>query len=54
MQVSAAMLGAAFLPSAAGFLAEQMSLEVVTKAAVGMAIGLLLVHEMVLRGRAQE
>ena len=53
MQVSAAMLGAAFLPSAAGFLAEQMSLEVVTKAAVGMAIGLLLVHEMVLRGKEE-
>ena len=53
MQVSAAMIGAAALPSVAGFLAEQMSLEVITKAAVGMAVGVLLVHEVVLRGTAR-
>jgi fucose permease len=48
MQVSAAMLGAAALPSVAGFLAERSGLEVVTKAAVGMAMGLVVVHEVVL------
>jgi fucose permease len=51
MQVSAAMLGAAALPSLAGFLAERMSLEVVGKTAVGMAACLFLLHEFVLRTR---
>jgi fucose permease len=50
MQVSAAMLGAAALPSVAGLLADRLSLEVVTKAAVGMALSLLVVYEVVLRG----
>jgi fucose permease len=49
MQVSAAMLGAAALPSLAGLLAEQSSLEIVAKTTVGMAAVLVLMHELVLR-----
>ena len=51
MQVSAAMIGAAALPSLAGFLAERMTLEVIGKTAIGMAACLFLVHEFVLRTR---
>jgi fucose permease len=44
-QVSAAMLGAAVFPSACGWLAQSRGLEMVTVATVGMAAGLLVIHE---------
>lgn len=44
-QVSAAMLGAAALPSLSGFLAERLGLGAVATAAVAMATVLFLVHE---------
>ncbi len=48
-QVSAAMVGAAVLPSACGWLAQSMGLEVVAVATVSMAAGLLVLHEALLR-----
>ena len=48
-QVSAAMVGAAALPSACGWLAQARGLETVTFATVAMASGLLLIHEVLLR-----
>jgi fucose permease len=48
-QVSAAMVGAAVLPSVCGWLAQSMGLEMVTVATVTMAAGLLLIHELLLR-----
>ena len=48
-QVSAAMIGAALFPSACGWLAQSMGLEIVTVAAVGMSTGLLVIHEGLLR-----
>ena len=49
MQVSAAMIGAAALPSIAGLLAQNVSLQSVATWAVGMAIVLFALHEFVLR-----
>jgi fucose permease len=48
-QVSAAMLGAAALPSLAGFLAQKTSLESVAFAAAAMAVSLYALHEFLLR-----
>lgn len=48
-QVSAAMVGAAALPSACGWLAQSRGLEAVTLATLAMAVGLLMVHEALLR-----
>lgn len=48
-QVSAAMVGAALLPSICGWLAQSQGLEAVTLATVAMASALLLIHEAVLR-----
>lgn len=48
-QVSAAMVGAAALPSACGWLAQSRGLEAVTLATIAMAVCLLLVHEALLR-----
>jgi fucose permease len=48
-QVSAGMVGAAVFPSACGWLAQSVGLEVVTVATVGMAAGLLVIHEGLLR-----
>jgi fucose permease len=47
-QVSAAMLGAAALPSLAGFLAQRLGLEAVAGAAIAMATAIFLVHEVIL------
>lgn len=47
-QVSAAMLGAAALPSLSGLFAQQLGLEVVAAVAVGMALMLFLLHECLL------
>jgi fucose permease len=47
-QVSAAMIGAASLPSVSGFLAEQCGLETVGAAAVGLAFVVFLLHESLL------
>jgi fucose permease len=47
-QVSAAMLGAAALPSLSGVLAQRAGLESITAAAVAMAFFLMLLHEMLL------
>ena len=47
-QVSAAMLGAAALPSVSGVLAERFGLETVATATVGMAFVVLLLHESLL------
>ncbi|HYF36125.1 MAG TPA: MFS transporter, partial [Prosthecobacter sp.] len=44
-QVSAAMLGAAALPSLAGFLGQRFGLEAISVAAVAMAVCLGLLHE---------
>lgn len=48
-QVSAAMLGAAALPSVSGMLAQHAGLEIVALAALVMAIALSALHEAVLR-----
>jgi fucose permease len=48
-QVSAAVLGAAALPSTAGVLAEHGGLETVAAAAVGLACVVCLLHERLLR-----
>ncbi|MFC5454558.1 MFS transporter [Prosthecobacter fluviatilis] len=48
-QVSAAMVGAALLPSFCGWLAQSRDLEAVTLATVAMASGLLVIHESLLR-----
>lgn len=48
-QVSAAMLGAAALPSLAGFFAQTFGVETVASAAVGMALLLCVIHEMLLK-----
>lgn len=48
-QVSAAMLGAAALPSLSGFLAQRSGLETVAVAAVLMAAAVWLLHEWLLR-----
>lgn len=47
-QVSAAMVGAAVLPSTCGWLAQSRGLEMVTVATVAMAGALLLIHEALL------
>jgi fucose permease len=47
-QVSAAMLGAAALPSLSGFLAEKFGLETIAVVAVGLAFVILLLHESLL------
>jgi fucose permease len=47
-QVSAAMIGAAVLPSVSGVLAEQCGLETVAAAAVGLAFLVFLLHESLL------
>ena len=49
MQVSAAMIGAAALPSIAGLLAQNVSLQSVATWSVGMATFLFVLHEIVLR-----
>lgn len=48
-QVSAAMIGAAALPSVSGLLAQRLGLEVVPVAAVVMAAALFALHEGLLR-----
>lgn len=48
-QVSAAILGAALLPSGIGFVAQQFGLETVTVAILAMALSLLIFHEIMLR-----
>lgn len=48
LQVSAAMIGAASLPSVSGVLAEQFGLETVGAAAVGLALVVFLLHESLL------
>jgi fucose permease len=48
-QVSAAMLGAAALPSLSGFLAQGFGLESVAIAAITMATVICLLHERILR-----
>ena len=48
-QVSAAMMGASVLPSAAGLLAQWQGLEKVAVAAIAMAAVLWLLHESLLR-----
>lgn len=48
-QVSAAMVGAAVLPSACGWLAQLRGLESVAVTTVAMAAGLLVIHEVLLR-----
>jgi fucose permease len=47
-QVSAAMLGAAALPSLSGVLAQRVGLGAVTSAAVAMALLVFLLHEVLL------
>lgn len=49
VQVSAAMVGAAALPSACGFLVQRLSLSVIPAAALAMALALFLLHEGLLR-----
>ena len=51
VQVSAAMLGAALLPSAVGLLAENFGLEKITVALVAMAFALCVLHETLLARR---
>ena len=53
MQVSAAMIGAAILPSLSGFLAQRTGLHSITTAAVVMAFTMVLIHEIVLKSRIQ-
>ena len=48
LQVSAATLGAAALPSLSGFLAQSGGLESIPAAAVVMALCALLLHEALL------
>jgi len=48
-QVSAAILGGAALPSATGFLAQRVGLEVVTSATLAMAAVLWGLHEVLVR-----
>ena len=49
-QVSAAMFGAAVLPSLAGFLAERWDNEAIPQAALGMAVLMWALHEVLLAG----
>jgi fucose permease len=51
-QVSAAMIGASALPSLAGYFGQRFGLETITCSAMGMAIGLLALHELLLRRSA--
>ncbi len=54
-QVSAAMIGVAALPSLCGVLAQWLGLEMVARAAVGMAVVVLALHEaLLLRPPRQE
>lgn len=53
-QVSAALLGAAALPSFSGFLAQRAGVESITAATVVMALILLLLHETLLYRDASE
>lgn len=53
MQVSAAMLGAAILPSLSGFLAQRAGLQVIATGFVVMAFAMTAIHEIVLRSRLQ-
>jgi fucose permease len=53
MQVSAAMVGAAALPSLAGVLAQWRGLEAVPAAALAMSLTLLGLHELLLHRRAE-
>lgn len=48
-QVSAAMVGAAVLPSTCGWLAQSRGLEAVTMTTAAMAASLLVIHEVLLR-----
>lgn len=48
-QVSAAMIGAAAFPSVAGMLAQQTDLNATALLALGMAVAIFAVHEMLLR-----
>lgn len=48
-QVSGAMAGATILPGLSGLLAQRVGLEAVSAAAVGMAVAVLILHEMLLR-----
>ena len=54
LQVSAAMIGAAVLPSTSGFLAQVFGLEVIPFAALTMAVAVLALHEAVLRQPSKE
>ena len=55
LQVSAAMLGGAALPSVSGFLAQQLGLEKIVGATLVMAIVVWLLHEgLLFRGRKQQ
>jgi fucose permease len=49
MQVSAAMVGAAVLPSASGLLGQVFGLQTIPLASLAMAVALLALHEAVLR-----
>lgn len=54
MQVSAAMIGGAVLPSASGLLAQRFGLEVIPAATLVMALSLFILHEWLLaRDRAK-
>ena len=52
LQVSAATVGIAVLPSLAGFLAQRFGLEALGPAAVAMALAVLLLHESLTRASA--
>jgi fucose permease len=49
MQVSAAMIGGAILPSASGWLGQSLGLEAIPAATLGMALMLLVLHEALVR-----
>lgn len=53
MQISAAMLGAAVLPSVSGFLAQRVGLQTIAPAAVMMALTMMLMHEILLKSRLE-
>lgn len=48
-QVSAATIGGAAFPALAGVVAQKIGLETVTQLSVGLAVGILLLHEVLLR-----
>lgn len=48
-QVGAAMIGAAVLPSGAGWLAQRFGMETIALGAVGMAAVIFVIHEALLR-----